>query len=155
MARNDISYAKSLYFCGVKSYMRHDVAGYASFFRANNLEVKSYPDECGSSNAHKGLAYNTLTARIGILYCLKVMQNDNKQLQDAQQKVVESIQEYLRDFHSVAELYERGAKALVEIVHVSNHLSDEARKLISNMVDDHICLIDLIKPLDEKGGEVC
>ena len=73
-------------------------------------------------------------------------------LQDAQQKVVESIQEYLRDFHSVAELYERGSKALVEIIHVSNHLSDEARKLISDMVDDHICLIDLIEPLDKKGA---
>ena len=79
------------------------------------------------------------------------MKDNEKKLQDAQQEVVESIQEYLRDFHSVAELYERGAKALVEIVHVSNHLSDEARKIISNMVDDHICLIDLLKPLEEKG----
>jgi hypothetical protein len=154
MARIDISYAKSLYFCGVKSYMRHDVAGYASFFRANNLEVKSYPDECGSSNAHKGLAYNTLTARIGILYCQKVMQSNKKELQDAQQKVVESIQEYLSDFHSVAALHERTAKALVEIIRVSSHLSEEARQIIRRMVDDHVCLIDLIKPLDEKGGEV-
>ena len=71
MARIETRLAKSLYFCNVKILERHDVAGYASFFRANNLEVKSYPDECGSSNAHKGLAYNTLTARIGILYCLK------------------------------------------------------------------------------------
>ena len=81
------------------------------------------------------------------------MKNQNE-LQDAQQKVVESIQEYLSDFHSVADLHERTAKALVEIIHVSNHLSDEARKLISDMVDDHICLIDLLKPLEEKGGEV-
>lgn len=80
------------------------------------------------------------------------MANKNE-LQDAQQKVVESIQEYLSDFHSVAELHERTAKALVEIIHVSNHLSDEARQIISRMVDDHICLIDLMKPLDEKGGE--
>ena len=151
MARNDCYSAESFYFCGVKSYMRHDVAGYASFFRANNLEVKSYPDECGSSNAHKGLAYNTLTARIGILYCLKVMQNDNNQLQDAQQKVVESIQEYLSNFNTVAVMHERTAKALVEIIRVSNHLSDEARQIIRRMVDDHICMIDLIKPLDEKG----
>ena len=154
MARIETRLAKTLYFCNVKSYMRHVVAAEGSVFRANNLEVKLYPDECGSSNAHKGLAYNTLTARIGILYCQKVMQSNKNELQDAQQKVVESIQEYLSDFHSVATLYERGSKALVEIVHVSNHLSDEARKLISDMVDDHICLIDLIKPLDEKGGEV-
>ena len=81
------------------------------------------------------------------------MKNQNE-LQDAQQKVVESIQEYLSDFNSVAELHERTAKALVEIIHVSNQLSDEARQTISRMVDDHVCLIDLIKPLDEKGGEV-
>ena len=81
------------------------------------------------------------------------MANKNE-LQDAQQKVVESIQEYLSDFHSVAEMHERTAKALLEIIHVSTHLSHEARKMIGNMVDDHLCLLDLIKPLDEKGGEV-
>ena len=69
MARIDISYAKSLYFCGVKNQLRHDVAGYASFFRANNLGEKLYPDECGSSNARKGFARDTLTARIGVFIC--------------------------------------------------------------------------------------
>ena len=82
------------------------------------------------------------------------MSNKENELQGAQLKTVESIQEYLNDFHSVSELHERTAKALVEIMHVSNHLSDEARKIISDMVDDHICLIDLMKPLEEKGGEV-
>ena len=76
---------------------------------------------------------------------------DEKQLQDAQQEVVESIQEYLNGFHSVAELHERTAKALVEIIHVSNHLSDEACNMINAMVEDHIMLIDLIKELDKKG----
>lgn len=82
------------------------------------------------------------------------MSNKGNELQDAQQKVVESIQEYLSNFNSVAVLHERTAKALVEIINVSNHLSAEARQIIGRMVDDHICLIDLIKPLDEKGGEV-
>ena len=154
MARIDISSAKCLYFCGVKNHMRHEVAGSASVFRADNLVEKLYPNDGGRSNARKGLAYDTLTHRIGVLLCLKVMQNDNKQLTDAQQKVVESIQEYLSDFNSVATLHERTAKALVEIIRVSNHLSDEARQIIRRMVDDHVCLIDLIKPLDEKGGEV-
>lgn len=76
---------------------------------------------------------------------------DKNELQDAQQKVVESIQEYLNDFHSVAELYERTSKALSEIIRKSNHLSDEAKKIIADMVDDHICLLDLLKPLNEKG----
>lgn len=154
MARIETRLAKTLYFCNVKSYKRHEVAAECSVFRATNLVEKLHPDECGSSNAHKGLAYNTLTTRIGILYCHKVMANEEKKLQDAQQKTIESIQEYLNDFHSVAELHERTAKALVEIIHVSNHLSDEAKKLIGDMVDDHICLLDLLKPLEEKGGEV-
>lgn len=79
------------------------------------------------------------------------MKDNEKKLQDAQLEVVESIQEYLNNFHSVSDLHVCTAKALVEIMHVSNHLSDEARKIISYMIDDHICLIDLIKPLEEKG----
>jgi hypothetical protein len=82
------------------------------------------------------------------------MKDNEKKLQDAQLEAVESIQEYLNDFHSVAELHERTAKALVEIIHASFHLSDETKKVISDMVDDHICLIDLMKPFEEKGGEV-
>lgn len=151
MARIEKRLAKSLYFCNVKSYKRHEVAAESSVFRANNLEVKLYPDECGSSNAHKGLAYNTLTTRIGILLCHKVMAKNEKQLQDAQLEAIESIQEYFNDFHSVADLHERTAKALVEIIYASNHLSDEAKKLISDMVEDHICLLDLVKPLEQKG----
>lgn len=154
MARIDISYAKSLYFCGVKNLVRHEVAAECSVFRAHNLLEKLYPDECGNSNVRKGVALSTLTARIGILLCQKTMADNEKKLQDAQQKVVESIQEYLSDFHSVATLHERTAKALVEIINVSSHLPEEARQIIRRMVDDHVCLIDLLKPLDEKGGEV-
>lgn len=79
------------------------------------------------------------------------MKDSEKKLQDAQLETVESIQDYLNDFHSVADLHERTVKAQVEIMHVSKYLSDEARRIISNMVDDHICLIDIIKPLEEKG----
>lgn len=153
MARIETRLAKTLYFCNVKSQTRHEVAGSASVFRATSLLVNNYlPDECGRSNAHKVTAFENLTARIGVLYCQisNDMKDSEKKLQDAQLEAVES-KEYLNDFHIVADLNERTAKALVEIIHVSNHLSDEARKIISNMVDDHICLIDLMKPLEEKG----
>ena len=151
MARIETRLAKSLYFCNVKNRMRHVVAAECSVFRATNLVEKLYPNECGSSNAHKGSAFGTLTARIGVLLCLKFMETNAKKLQDAQLEAVESIQEYLNDFHSVAELYERTVKAQVEIVRVSNHLSNEAKKLIGDMLDDHTCLIDLLKPLEKKG----
>ena len=70
MARIDYSFAKSLYFCGVKTSERHEVAGYASVFRASNLVEKLYPNECGRSNTRKGTAQMSLTARIGVLLCL-------------------------------------------------------------------------------------
>lgn len=82
------------------------------------------------------------------------MSNKENELQDAQQKVVESIQEYLSDFHSVPELYERLAKALSEIMLVSVHMSNEAKETVNNMVQDYICLLDLLDPINEKGGEV-
>ena len=69
MARNDCYSANSFYFCGVKTSERHDVAAESSFFRAENLVEKLYPNECGNSNARKGSAQMTLTARIGVLLC--------------------------------------------------------------------------------------
>ena len=74
MARIDLSYAEILYFCGVKSQRRHEVAGSASVFRAhhfigNNL---SYPDECGSRNARKVIAFENLTARTGYIFNVKI-----------------------------------------------------------------------------------
>ena len=78
------------------------------------------------------------------------MANKNE-LQDAQQKVVESIQEYLNDFHSVSELYERAANALVEIMLVEMHMSNEARKVVNDMVQDYMCILNLLKPLNEEG----
>ena len=73
MARIDISSAKSLYFCGVKNSERQEVAGSASVFRAEYLVEKLYPNECGRSNTRKGYAQSTLTARIGVLLCLKII----------------------------------------------------------------------------------
>lgn len=83
------------------------------------------------------------------------MSKNEKQLQDAQLKTVESIQEYLNDFHSVGEMYERSAKALAALMHVSPKLAPEAKAYINDMVQDHICLLDLLQPLNEKGGDVC
>ena len=70
MARIELRLAKILYFCNVKTSERHDVAGSASVFRAENFIEKLYPNECGRSNTRKGSARDTLTARIGVFICL-------------------------------------------------------------------------------------
>lgn len=68
MARIFVYSANSLYFCGVKNRVRHEVAGNPSVFRACNLVEITYPNECGRSNARKGFALDTLTTRIGVFY---------------------------------------------------------------------------------------
>ena len=70
MARIELRLAKTLYFCNVKTSERHEVAGSASVFRAENFIEKLYPNECGRSNTRKGTAQMSLTARIGVLLCL-------------------------------------------------------------------------------------
>ena len=72
MARIELSLAKILYFCNVKSQVRHEVAGNASVFRATILLEKFNPNDGGSSNALKGSALDTLTHRIGVFICQKV-----------------------------------------------------------------------------------
>lgn len=69
MARNELSLAKILYFCNVKSQRRHEVAGNASVFRALILLVKYKRIECGRSNAHKVIAFENLTARNALSFC--------------------------------------------------------------------------------------
>ena len=73
MGTKGISFKNIFYFCNVKNSLRHDVAAESSVFRAPNLLVKYNPNECGSSNARKGSAKNTLTTRIGVFLCLKFL----------------------------------------------------------------------------------
>lgn len=72
MARIELSLAKILYFCNVKSQVRHEVAAESSVFRAHNILETSNPNDGGSSNALKGSALDTLTHRIGVFLCQKV-----------------------------------------------------------------------------------
>ena len=68
MARNELSYAKSLYFCGVKIQVRHEVAAWSSVFRALYLVEKSIPACAVAVMPAKVSHLNTLTARTGIFY---------------------------------------------------------------------------------------
>lgn len=71
MARIFASYRNSLYFCNVKSQRRHEVAGYASVFRALILLVKYKRIVWGSSNVPKVSAFENLTARNALSLCQK------------------------------------------------------------------------------------
>lgn len=72
---------------------------------------------------------------------------------DARLEAIESIQEYLESFHSVSELYERAAKATACLMHLSSKMCHEEQERINDMVQDYICILDLLEPF-RKEGEV-
>lgn len=82
------------------------------------------------------------------------MAKNEKQLQDAQQKVGKNIQDFVESFHSVSELYERAAKATACLMNLSSKMCSEQKEFINDMVQDYICFLDLLEPFNEKGGEV-
>ena len=61
-----------LYFCNVKNQGRHDVAAKGSVFCVLTLSEYYNRIECGSSNAHKGFAFDTLTTRNAVSLCQKL-----------------------------------------------------------------------------------
>ena len=63
---------KILYFCNVKSVVRHDVAAKGSVFCASENSKKFNRNDGGSSNALKGFARHSLTHRIAVFYCQKL-----------------------------------------------------------------------------------
>lgn len=94
MGTNGASFRNNCYFCNVKNLTRHDVAALSSVFRAYNFKEKSYPNDGGSSNAHKGSALDTLTHRIGVFICQKfnVMRKVKVTQQDALLQAANCIQ---------------------------------------------------------------
>lgn len=79
------------------------------------------------------------------------MKDSEKKLQDVQQKVGENIQDFVESFHSVSELYERAAKATACLMHLGSKMCSEEKERINDMVQDYICILDLLEPLNEKG----
>ena len=61
-----------LYFCNVKNQTRHDVAAKGSVFCVLKLSENYNRIERGSSNAHIGFAFDTLTARNAVSLCQKL-----------------------------------------------------------------------------------
>lgn len=73
------------------------------------------------------------------------------QKSDVRLEVAQNIQEYLESFHSVSELYERAAKATACLMHAGSKMCHEDKERIDDMVQDYICILDLLEPF--KKGE--
>ena len=74
---------------------------------------------------------------------------DNKiQLTDAHVECITGIQEFIEDFHSVADLYQRLANALTELMLVEIHMPNEARKKVNDMAQDYLALLNLLDPIN-------
>lgn len=64
---------KSLYFCGVKTYVRYLAAAMSSVFCASHvLLINTAVREWGNSNVPKGSAVDTLTHRNAVSLCQKL-----------------------------------------------------------------------------------
>lgn len=82
-----------------------------------------------------------------------VMNNKEKEQQQLLQAVQE-IQDFLVDFSSVSELYEHAAKAMSALMYVSDNIAEEEKHHVRRMVSEYMSVLELLKPLEKKGGEL-
>lgn len=69
---------------------------------------------------------------------------------------VEAIADFFNSWWSTADLYETAAKAstaVIDILHRHGITHDDAKELM-DLFNQHIMMIDLIKPFERKGGEI-
>lgn len=82
------------------------------------------------------------------------MKEEMKDAMIASVDAVQAIEDFLTDWWSVNELYETSAKAISELVHEAqknpNIMSIEMR----DYINQHIMMIDLLKSITKKGGEL-
>lgn len=84
------------------------------------------------------------------------MDEKRKQQVIAQMENVEAIKEFFTQWWSVAELYESTAKALGTLMRMMENpaISKENRTDVHELIDQHLMMIDLIKPFENKEDEV-
>ena len=77
-----------------------------------------------------------------------------KMIADAEN--VEALSDFFEQWWSVADLYETAAKATVVLARITKHpsASAEDKQEIIELLDQHIMMIDLLKPFERKEGEV-
>lgn len=69
---------------------------------------------------------------------------------------VEEIKEFFTQWWSVADLYESTAKVVGTLMRVIGdaNISTDEKKDVQDLIDQHLMMIDLIKPFEKKGDEV-
>ena len=83
------------------------------------------------------------------------MKEEQKKELNACIENVVAVQEFLEDWYSTADLYETAANAsnvLMQQVNL-NALEPEEREYITDLLDQHIMMVNLLKKF-EKGGNV-
>ena len=63
-----------LYFCGVKTYLRHEVAAQMQRFLCHLISIKNKRIEWGRSNRPEAFAQKCLTARNAAFYLFKTFE---------------------------------------------------------------------------------
>jgi len=64
----------------------------------------------------------------------------------------EAVQEFLEDWYSVADLYETNANASNVLIQQNlDNLSPEDKKYLTDLLDQHVMMANLLKKF-EKGG---
>ena len=82
---------------------------------------------------------------------------NNEQTKDAMIAsidAVKAIEDFLTDWWSVNELYEASAKAVSQLVHVAQKNPDFMTVELRDYINQHIMMIDLLKEVTRKGGEL-
>lgn len=84
------------------------------------------------------------------------MDEKRKQQVIAQMENVEAIKEFFVDWWSVADLYENTAKAVSTLMRVMENpaISTDEKKDVQDLIDQHLMMIDLIKPFEKQEDEV-
>lgn len=82
------------------------------------------------------------------------MKDEMKDAMIASVEKVQAVEEFLRDWYSVSDLFETAANAgsvLLELVNIGQISQDDV-KHITGLINQHVMLANLLKKF-EKGGE--
>lgn len=82
------------------------------------------------------------------------MNNEKKDAMIASIETVEAIEEFLREWWSVNELYETSSKAVTALCNVAGKDANFMDVTMRDFINQHIMMIDLLKEVTKKGDEL-